>query len=416
MTLNYTADNRLANITGKASYHYNGRGERAMKGVLAPGTAGFNGFKLQTVYVYGQNGQLLAELGSSGKVRQEYIYMNNELLATIIYQPNGGEPILNADMDGDGAVGVDDYLVWYFNHYNTGDLTRDVNEDGVLDTNDMNLVLNCALSGGAAAGCTTSSYDRSIYYAHNDHLGTPHMLTNETGVAVWSAVYDPFGKAAVNEDVDGNGNGVTLNIRFPGQYHDAESGLHYNYYRYYDPEAGRYVTSDPIGLKGGINTYLYVNNNPTRWIDKFGLYYTPFEHGYNREGKKVNNKPINFSLGAGGSVMFLFEYASADSGFSIDTTGTICLYSTICNGIGWNTPMGGELGMVGSVGTGKLCTGMQDKTGVYWGGGAGIVGQGQISSDGSYSRGLLGFGGSPEGPVSGVGGVSCSVATICINE
>jgi RHS repeat-associated protein len=342
--------------------------------------------------------------------------LNNQLMATIVYQPNGGEPVLNADMDGDGAVGVDDYLIWYFNHYNAGDLSRDVNNDGLLDTKDMNLVLNCALTGGTAADCMTESESRAIYYAHNDHLGTPHMLTNDNGEAVWSAYYDPFGKAIMNEDLDGDGNKVTLNQRFPGQYYDVESGLHYNYHRYYDPETGRYITSDPIGLDGGLNPYRYVNNNPARWTDLLGLYYTPFEHGYNREGKKVNNKPTSFSLGAGGSAMFLFEYVSADSGFVIDTAGTICLYSTICNGIGWNTPMGGELGIVGSVGSGKVCTGTQEKTGAYWGGGAGIVGQGQISSDGSYSRGLLGFGGSPEGPMSGIGGVSCSVTNICINE
>ena len=111
----------------------------------------------------------------------------------------------------------------------------------------------------------------ALMYAHNDHLGTPHMLTDEGGVAVWSAVYDPFGMATVNEDLDGNGNTVTLNIRFPGQYYDAESGLHYNYFRYYDPETGRYITSDPIGLNGGLNTFGYVGGNPIYWADPYGL-------------------------------------------------------------------------------------------------------------------------------------------------
>ena len=110
-----------------------------------------------------------------------------------------------------------------------------------------------------------------VYTLHNDHLGTPQVMSNALGQKVWQAHYDPFGNATVNEDVDGDGQTISLNLRFPGQYYDQESGLHYNYFRYYDPSTGRYITSDPIGLAGGLNTYLYANATPLKYIDPKGL-------------------------------------------------------------------------------------------------------------------------------------------------
>ena len=92
--------------------------------------------------------------------------------------------------------------------------------------------------GGSASTVTTK-----VSYVHNDHLGTPQVMTDESGNVVWRAVYDPFGNAAV-EPLSTR----SLNARFPGQYLDQETGLHYNYYRYYDPVTGRYLTSDPRGI------------------------------------------------------------------------------------------------------------------------------------------------------------------------
>jgi len=105
----------------------------------------------------------------------------------------------------------------------------------------------------------------TLYYVHTDHLGTPIALTDEAGMVQWKAHYTPFGKAIV--DVDNLGQ----NIRFPGQYFDSETNLHYNYFRDYDPSTGRYLQSDPIGLAGGINTYGYVSGNPVNLIDPYGL-------------------------------------------------------------------------------------------------------------------------------------------------
>ena len=106
-------------------------------------------------------------------------------------------------------------------------------------------------------------------------------------------------------------------------------------------------------------------------------------------------------------------YGSADSSIAIGTNGSICYASTVCAGVGLNLPLGGELGFVGSVGRGAICSGQQELNGAYWSGGSGIVGQGQVLSNGAYSRGLFGIGGSPEGAMAGAGGMRCVITYIC---
>ena len=80
----------------------------------------------------------------------------------------------------------------------------------------------------------------TVYWIHTDHLGTPLAVTDADRRIVWRATYEPFGKANAIEDPDADGIKLTLNLRFPGQYADAESGTHYNLMRDYDPETGRY--------------------------------------------------------------------------------------------------------------------------------------------------------------------------------
>lgn len=104
----------------------------------------------------------------------------------------------------------------------------------------------------------------AVYYYQLDQLGTPLSLTDSNNDIVWQASYSVFGKALVTR------NEIDNPLRFQGQYFDSESGLHYNHFRYYDPETGRFISQDPIGLLGGINHYQYAPNH-VNWVDPLGL-------------------------------------------------------------------------------------------------------------------------------------------------
>jgi RHS repeat-associated protein len=126
----------------------------------------------------------------------------------------------------------------------------------------------------------------TVHAIHTDHLNTPRALVNAqtqggqpAGTVVWrwrlvnqgTSGSNAFGAMAAEEDPDGNGTPVRFDLRFPGQQYDASTGLHYNYFRDYEAGTGRYVESDPIGLRGGLGTYVYVRANPYGLFDPLGL-------------------------------------------------------------------------------------------------------------------------------------------------
>lgn len=198
--LGYDAQNRLATvkINGQqvAEYRYNSLGQRIAK------LTG-QGF---TTYLYGPDGQLLAETDYSSagaqQRRQAYLWLDSMPLASV-------EKLASATP--------------------------------------------------------------RVIYLHSDHLNTPRLATSGTRDLVWQWESDAFGNGVPNQDPLASGQQTVLNLRFAGQYYDSESGLHYNFFRDYDPATGRYVESDPIGLEAGLNTFGYVSANPISATDPEGL-------------------------------------------------------------------------------------------------------------------------------------------------
>jgi RHS repeat-associated protein len=110
-----------------------------------------------------------------------------------------------------------------------------------------------------------------LFYVHSDHLNTPRKVTRPSDNAIrWRWDPTPFGTGAPNQNPASLGTFV-YHLRLPGQYFDTETALHYNYFRDYDPQIGRYVESDPTGIVDGPNTYSYVQGNPVGNVDRLGL-------------------------------------------------------------------------------------------------------------------------------------------------
>jgi RHS repeat-associated protein len=111
---------------------------------------------------------------------------------------------------------------------------------------------------------TPNTSAAKIYYFHCNINGAPEELTDAQGNIVWQARYQTLGKLLTGK------NSVTQNLRMQGQYADNDTGLYYNTFRYYDPDIGRFISEDPIGLEGGLNLYQYAPNT-LGWVDPWGV-------------------------------------------------------------------------------------------------------------------------------------------------
>ncbi len=137
----------------------------------------------------------------------------------------------------------------YFNYNESGQLIGEY--DG-----SNNPIREYIYLGNQPIALFSSEKENEVLQIHTDHLGTPRAVTDKNKSVLWKMEGDQFG------DVQPQVAEIKMPLRHAGQYADDESGLFYNYFRYYDPKTGRYVTSDPIGLEGGLNTFGYVGGSP----------------------------------------------------------------------------------------------------------------------------------------------------------
>jgi RHS repeat-associated protein len=230
-SLSYGENNRLAAVTtadGTAvSFTYNGRGERVRKTTPRDGATGMGAGHQGDEFVYGLAGELLSEYRvwrsatfrlprvTQFAPRQDHIYIEGIPVATVRWTP--------------------------------ASITR----QGI-----------------------PTAHEGQTFHVEADHLGTPRTVSDpNTNIVVWKWDFraDPFGDAPAEQDPDADGENFVYALRYPGQYFDAETGLHYNYFRDYEPGTGRYIESDPIGLAGSINTFAYADSDPMRETDALGL-------------------------------------------------------------------------------------------------------------------------------------------------
>lgn len=251
-TYQYDDRNRLVSVNnGPVRYGLNALGQRVFKyGVptIRPGDANADGF------------------------------INAKDMDAIISMILGGPAVPgNADCTQDLKITVQD-LVCVSNIARAGDQPPDTvkihfayDEAGqLLGEYDVkgNPIQETLWFGGMPVAVTRNN---QTYFIHADHLGTPRAIIDNTNTVVWRWDSDPFGTTPPTEDPDGNGVAFKYNPRFPGQYFDQETGLHYNYFRTYDPKTGRYFETDPIGLSGGLNLFSYASGSPVSAADPFGL-------------------------------------------------------------------------------------------------------------------------------------------------
>lgn len=294
--------NRTPPVLSVSRYAYDGAGNRLLSqqdigsqdeltaatraARYAPGSQRWLGDTATTSPVYDPTGQPIAagtrhfRWDAAGQLRE--VHVGNKVLARYRYDHRG----LRVSKETGGALRH--YL------YEDRKLRAELSADGSIARQYVYLadqvvaVIDC--ENAAPAERPRSPFAQTVAdlgtvvagwfsrpdataYLHTNHLGAVEAATDHEGKLLWRAAYHPYGKLASLSAQQG----FELNLRLPGQYLDAETGLHYNDRRYYDPELGRYLTPDPIGLQGGVNSYAYVDGNPLKYVDPSGLILFAFD-------------------------------------------------------------------------------------------------------------------------------------------
>jgi RHS repeat-associated protein len=225
-----------------------------------------NGVNEYYTYTYGANrlvsvrGRKVKSFGydNNGNVTSEnarsYVYsQNNRLIRVVENDLTLGEYAYNGVGQRIKKVAAGATTIYHYDRF--GNLIAESDDEGTFRVDYLYF-------SGQPLARIDISITESIYYYHNDHLGTPQVLTNDQGQIVWKADYKPFGEVDIMIEK------VKNNFRFPGQYYDEETGVHYNWFRDYNPTIGRYIEPDPIGLMRqrnvltALNFYAYGLNNP----------------------------------------------------------------------------------------------------------------------------------------------------------
>lgn len=221
--------NRLSTVTngGLKTYQYDFAGNTTSDGTKT--------------FIYDQN-QRLIEVYQGGNIVGEYFY----------------------DGKGRRTIKITNGTNTLVFHYDTqGRLIGETDQSGAL------IAEYVWLGDRPLAMARRAGINEVMYYFHVDHLNTPLKVTDDNAVVVWDVEFDPFGN-----ELAGGIKTVENNLRFPGQYFDVETGLHYNYFRDYDSKTGRYIEPDPIALAGGLNLFAYVDSSPVTKTDSTGLVVT----------------------------------------------------------------------------------------------------------------------------------------------